>query len=89
MSIRKSSKSKSGNNSVDINFLPIPIPKSKQAKGSNKPPKKLVPTTKLVGYTKEGAPIYESIKQTSQNNTNVVSTQHSKKHTMKRRILMG
>lgn len=95
MSIKKSRKSKQGKqgkNDFDINFRPIPsaVSNNQVLRGSKEVPKKLMPTTKLVGYTKEGAAIYAPVKtqnHTAANHTTSGSRKHSS--TQKHRLVMG
>ena len=95
MSIKKSKTSKKIKNKYDINFRPIPTSGSNNVvstvlRGSKEAPKKLMPTTKLVGYTKEGAPIYEAVKTQNHAAINYASSR-TRKHrsSLPSRLVMG
>ena len=96
MSIKKSRKSKQGKNNFDINFRPIPseVSNNQVLRGSTTVPKIIMPTTKLVGYTKKGAAIREPLNAQNHTTANHIASR-TRKHrsgkmqSLKRRITMG
>lgn len=94
MSIKKYKTSKKAKNDYDINFRSIPTLgfNSEFLRVNKTVPKKLMPTTKLVGYTKEGVPIYEPVETQNHiaaNNISSGTKRLGKMHSLKRRITMG